>query len=139
MPTDEEFNDTLNKRISDVEFQWRNYHIRFFSMDTRTILLGFLILACTGYIALQWWEDRHEMAESKKEYLTAHKLTQTLISNLIDNQKTTNLVLQESQVQSARLAESVNDTSYILTLTQQKREDLKLEMPQSLRKKLNER
>ena len=137
--TDEEYNAILNRRDSDVEFKWRNFSLRFFSMDTRTILLAFLILACTAYIGLQWWEDKQVNAASKVEYLAAHKTTQTLLTNVIDNQKATLMLIQESQRQNAHVVDSVDETAYILTLTQQAREKLRLEMPQSLRRKMNER
>lgn len=137
--TDEEYTEMLNRRNSDVEFQWKNFHLHFFGMDTRTILLGLLMLACTAYIGVNWWEDRQIDAASKKDYLAAHKLTQTILSTVIDNQQATLSLIRESQKQSNHIVDSVDETAYILTLTQQRREALHMEMPQSLRKKLNER
>ncbi len=134
--TDEEYTAILNRRDSDVEFQWRNFHLRFFSMDTKIILLGLLMVAILGMVGYQWGQDRETDKDSRTAYLEPHKVTQAWLQVVIANQRA---IIESVREMRNSTQDAIGEATYMLSIDQKKREELKMEMPQSLRKKLNER
>ena len=109
---------------------------RFFGVDTKTVLLGLLMLLAMGVIAYEWQQDRVTDKDARAGYMEQHKTTQALLGSVIENQKAIIALIHDSQ----RLtSDSISETTYMLTLDQKRREALRLEMPQSLRRKMNER
>ena len=102
-------------------------------IDTKAVLLGLLLLATSIMVGYQWHLDRLSDEEARKGYLNQHKITQELLKNVIANQKAIIDMVGESR-RYAR--EDIGEMTYILTLSQQRREGLQLEMPQSLRQRL---
>ena len=98
-------------------------------MDTKTILVAVLVLACTSAIAYAFQEDRRTAEQYKQEFVTQHRYTQGKLDAVVTE-------VREAQRQTA---ERLDELTYVLTLDQRKREALKMEMPQSLRRKINER
>ena len=112
---------------------------RLSGIDVGNVLVSILVVVVLGVAGFAWNDGRNSDEKSKVEYLAAHKATQVLLATVIANENAIMNTIQQMQAQNVKIAESVDDTSYILTLTQQQREKLHLEMPYSLRRKLNER
>lgn len=93
------------------------------------LLIVVLIIGCSAFI---WWADEQRV----KVFMEQHKTTQTLLGNVIQNQTLIILTVNDS-AKAAADASSVQ--TYILTLTQQQREALKLTMPPALRRMQNGR
>ena len=126
--TDEERNS--------IEVQAGSWKARFIGVDTKTILVAVLILVALGGIAYQREEDRRTDRENRSMYLEQHKVTQGMIGSMITNQRAIMDMIQQTKAQNH---DDIGEVAWLMTKTQAQREALKMEMPQSLRKKLNER
>ena len=109
---------------------------RFTGIDTKIVLLAALIVVCLGIVIWAWHEDRIQDAAQRKLFVDQHKITQTLLSTVITNQSVVIDLIKDSQRASK---DDIGEVTYMLTLDQKRRESLRLEMPMSLRRKLNDR
>ena len=108
----------------------------FHGIDTKIILLTVLLIMFAAFFWVQVQDSRKVDAEARLEYLNQHKITQTLLSTVITNQTMLLTSIKESRTLAT---EQSGEITYVLTLDQKKREALKLDMPQSLKRKMNER
>ena len=102
--------------------------------DTKIILLGLLIIVGSAVIVYNFEEDRRTGREERGKFADQHKITQTLLNTVITNQRA---IMQQISDQQSNNRDELGEITYILTLSQQERDRLKLEMPSTLRKKLN--
>jgi hypothetical protein len=102
--------------------------------DTKIILLALVIIGCTGVWVYLWAEGQRIDREARKELGSQHQVTQALVGQSIASQKAIINILEQNQKANK---EDIGELTYVLTLPQSKREALKLEMPWSLRKKVN--
>jgi len=111
------------------------------AFDMRLALLVALLLTiiAVGFFFV-WTEVRqHDRAEVElsKQYLANHKLTQDLLTQVINNQAKiiSEIAFSNKEIKTA-VEESGASTAYVLTLTQSQREALKLEMPRLIRERV---
>jgi hypothetical protein len=109
---------------------------RLVGVDTKVILLAFLIVVCLGVAGYGYWLNQIATENAQKQYLEAHKLTQALLATVITNEKA---IIDKISEHEERNKDSIGEVTYMLTLDQKKREMLRLEMPLSLRRKLSDR
>ena len=102
--------------------------------DTKIILLGLLFIAGIGTMAYNFEEDRRTGREERGKFADQHKVTQTLLGTVIANQRA---IMDQIREQQSNSRDELGEITYILTLTQEQRDRLKLEMPMSLRRKMN--
>ena len=102
--------------------------------DTKIILLGLLIILGAAVIVYNFEEDRRTSRDERGKFADQHKITQTLLNTVITNQRA---IMQQISDQQSNNRDELGEITYILTLSQQERDRLKLEMPSTLRKKLN--
>lgn len=105
-------------------------------IETKTVLLAFILLACVAFFWYVTAEGRRLDSEARADYLAQHKTTQAMLQSVIVNQRA---ILQSITEAKAQGSEQASEFTYVLTLPQAKRDALKLEMPYSLRKRLSER
>lgn len=102
--------------------------------DTKIILLGLLIIVGAAVIVYNFEEDRRTSRDERGKFADQHKITQALLSTVITNQRA---MMDQIRDQQSNNRDELGEITYILTLSQQERDRLKLEMPHTLRKKLN--
>ena len=102
--------------------------VRVRNIRAQDILLIAMILGCTFFL---WYYQNTNRAS----YLEQHKMTQTLLSNVISNQA---LILKAGTDGLSNSEEQTRALTYVLSLSQQERANLNLTMPQSLRRQINE-
>ncbi len=124
------------EELGSVEVSAGSWRAIFRGIDTKIVLLAVLFLVGLAGVAWNWNEDRRLDRDSRALYLEQHKITQAMINSLAKSNEGLTAIINESRQESK---ESVGEVTYMLTLDQRKREGLHLEMPYSLRKKLNER
>ena len=102
-------------------------------IDTKIVLLAILVALSAAGIAYQWYVDKQTDREARAVFVENHKITQSMLSTVITNQAAIIAVVKESRIGSR---DDINEILYLLSLDQNKRAALHLEMPDSLRKKL---
>ena len=102
--------------------------------DTKIILLGLLFIVGVAAIVFNFEEDRRTARDERGKFVDQHKITQALLQTVITNQRA---IMEQIKEQQANSRDELGEITYILTLSQQERDRLKLEMPSSLRKKVN--
>jgi hypothetical protein len=119
-----------------VELGGAGMKARFVGIHTPTILIGLMIVLCllvVGYIE----QDSRKWDESaKRDYLDQHKVTQSILNNVVTNQQAIMQLIKDSQRMTT---EGTNEISYMLSLDQAARERLRLQMPATLREKVRDR
>ena len=116
------------------------WKVRLSGIDTKVVLVALLISVIFGVTAFQWSIDREVDKAARLNYSDQHKITQSMLSSVITNQRAIIDLVKESKDESRQSSkEMTNEISFMLSRTQSQREALKLEMPQSLRRKINER
>lgn len=108
-----------------VEIEHGAWKGKLSGIDTKAVLLAVLIVVCLGVFAWVVADGRQWDSESRKAYLDQHKVTQSMLSTIIENQ--------------AKAQGDIGEISYILSLDQASREKLNLQMPETLRRKVNGR
>ena len=93
------------------------------------VLVVALIMSCTFFL---WWSEE----QRAKMYLDNHKTTQKLLDNVISNQAK---IIDSVMTSSKEASDHAAIQTYVMTLTQQKREALNLTMPPALRRQILER
>lgn len=119
-----------------AEAEYGKARVRLVGITSPQVLLALLIVI--GFVLL-WWaieERSRERREDLKRYVTMHTTTQTLLGTVIDNQT---LIIKTIRMSEDAAREGRDEMIFVLTRTQAQREALKLEMPQTLRRKLNDR
>lgn len=119
--------DTIENGV--LELSHGNWNAKLAGVETKTVLLAFILLACVGFFWYVTSEGRRIDADYRTDYLAQHKITQSLLERVI-------VITTEAQKLSY---EQINEVVYVLTRDQKQRDALKMEMPTSLRRKLNER
>lgn len=102
--------------------------------DTKIILLGLLFIVGVAAIVFNFETDRRADREERGKFVDQHKVTQALLGTVITNQRA---MMEQIRDQQSNTRGELSEITYILTLSQQERDRLKLEMPGTLRKKLN--
>ena len=113
----------------------------FGSFDLTHVLLTVLIAMCFG---VTWWGGfEHERAEARREgtYLAAHKITQTLIAELVATNRQLAIDLANSSraheltlaILKDSFVEGAEIQAYVLSLEPAQRKALNLSVPKSLR------
>ena len=110
---------------------WR---AKLFGMDTKVVLLGMIIVLGTGMIFWNFEEDRRTSREERNKFGDQHKITQALLSQVITNQRA---MMEQIKEQQSNSRDELGEIIYVLTLSQQERDRLKLEMPNTLRRKIS--
>lgn len=110
---------------------WR---ARLIGSDTKAILIGLLIIVAGAVMFYNFEEDRRTAREERGKFSDQHKITQTLLQTVITNQRA---MMEQIREQQSNSRDELGEITYILTLSQDQRDRLKLEMPMTLRKKLN--
>lgn len=112
---------------------WR---ARINGVGSRELLVVIIIIGC--FMALWYASEQREA-----RFALAHTITQKMLAeqNVILGQIVVNQgsIIKTTQEGTAVNSEKLDDMTFILTLTQLGREQLKLSMPPSLRKKINGR
>lgn len=104
--------------------------------DTKVVLLAVLIAVCFAVAGYAYIQDQKTNDEARKQYLDQHKITQGILNSVIVNQK----AILDSIAETKKLsAEQTGEVVYVLALPESKRQALRLEMPYSMRKRLNGR
>jgi hypothetical protein len=103
------------------------FRARVRNVRAQDVLLLILLLSCTFFL---WYSENANRAF----YLEQHQITQTLLKTVIAKQAVLLSSVKESTVKAD---ESSQTLTYVLTLTQEQRERLKLNMPPGLRKQIN--
>ena len=128
--------DADKRDLGSVELNVGSWKAIFRGIDTKIVLLAILFIVGLGAVAWNWNQDRRIEREARTAYLEQHKITQSMIVALTKS----NEALAASIIESRRnTQETINEVTYMLTLNQKNRENLRMEMPYSLRKKINER
>ena len=102
--------------------------------DTKIILLGLLFIVGVAGIVVSVEEDRRTAREERGKFSDQHKVTQTLLGTVIANQRA---IMDQIREQQSNSRDELGEITYILTLSPDQRDRLKLEMPMSLRRKMN--
>ncbi len=102
--------------------------------DTKIILLGLLIIVGVGAIVFNFEEDRRISRDERGKFADQHKVTQTLLGTVITNQRA---IMDQIKEQQSNNRDELGEIIYVLTLSPDQRDRLKLEMPSTLRRKLN--
>ena len=102
--------------------------------DTKIILFALLLLCCVAAVGYMWDQDRKIDAEEYRIFKENHKITQALLGSVITNQ---NVIMDQLKQERRASSSEIQEMIYVLTLSQDKRERLNLQMPQSLREKVN--
>lgn len=110
---------------------WR---ARLSGIDTKIVLFTILFICSTAFIIYEMERGKMDDKESYKGFSEQHKTTQMLLKQVLQTQDS---IIELYKVSNAERREDINEMVYILSLPQNKREELKLEMPNNLRKKLN--
>ena len=94
--------------------------------SAKELYLSLLIITCTGLLL---WERN----VANKEFIVQHKITQAMLSNVVESQKEAIIELRKVavEVKSGNLVQA-----YVLTLSQLQRERLNLSMPDELRSRI---
>jgi len=109
---------------------------RFVGMDTKILLLALVLTGMFLVAAYEWEQDRRATKERTAIFLSAHNTTQAMLQQVL----TTQAAIIDLYKQSAMdRRDDVGEIVYMLSLPQTKRESLRLDMPEKLRRKLNER
>ena len=119
-----------------AEVEYGKAKARIFGITSPQILLAIIILIGFGLVLWAMDERAKERREDLKRYVTMHTTTQTLLGTVIENQK---LIINTIRTSEEAAREGKDEMIFVLTRTQAQREALRLEMPQTLRRKLNER
>ena len=98
-------------------------------MNLRDFLIVILIMFSCGFV---WYSEE----KRSKTYLEQHKITQTLLSTVVANQA---LIINSIERHTKEATENSRVVSYIMTLSQPRREALNLSMPYSLRQQILDR
>lgn len=130
----------MAEETGSAELAAGSWKVIFRGIDTKIVLLVVLILVISAGVTYQWDQDRRLDRErdrdSRTMYLEQHKITQGLLNSVIANQKA---IIDIITANGLATKEDIAEMTYVLTLTQQRREALRLEMPHTLRRKINER
>ena len=103
-------------------------------IDSKLVLLLLLIMTVLGSAAYQWNEDRIASRIWRSDSIERDNITQSLLVTVITNQAALTKIVNDSSMANAN---NISEVTFLLSLPQEKREALKLEMPRSLREKLN--
>ncbi len=101
-------------------------------IDTKLVLMVILVIGLIAYIAWTGYQKQQWDMSAQRLYLEQHKIDQTMINTVITNEVA---ILQ--LLQSTASKDDMDSVTYVLALTQARREALRLEMPPGLRRKLN--
>ena len=109
---------------------------RLSGVDTPNIVLGLLVIVCT--VIVLWQLDVQDKARERDSarFLEAHKITQNLLTGVTRNQT---LIIDAVKNSFTATEEASERLVYVFSLKPSEREALKLSMPNSLRKQLNNR
>ena len=125
--------NTTEGSAVEVSTPW-GWKAKLFGMDTKIVLLAIIMLLGTAMVVWNFEEDRRVAREERGKFGDQHKITQSLLGTVITNQRA---MMEQIKDQQANNRSELSEITYILTLSQQERDRLKLEMPNTLRRKLN--
>ena len=111
------------KDRSDLEVAGFGLRAKLYRFDPTIVLCSITIMVCAGFI---WYSE--ELNATR--FIEQHKVTQQLLSQVIQNQTAIIKMIGEER---AAMEDAAKSTNYILTLTQEERARLHLMMPKKLR------
>ena len=98
--------------------------------DVKGLLMVIIILMGFGAIAYQNYEQANQAAENTRMFLTQHAVTQTLQKDIIANQGHIVKLMTTTQDEVKR---ALFVQTYVLSLDENQRKALRLEMPEELK------
>jgi hypothetical protein len=109
-----------------AEVEAGGWKVKLAGIDTKFLLLAVIIMICFyGLFTIE--------GDNKAAFMEQHKITQSLLSQVISNQTQIITDLQSSETANLN---AISEMTYVTSLTQEQRAALNIEMPDSLRKKL---
>lgn len=102
--------------------------------DTNVLVICLVIIASCGWIGWQWNTQQEIDRNARAEFVKQHQITQKMLQSVLTSTEAIAKILTEMRSEDSVTREEI---AYILTRTQKQREELNLQMPKTLRARIN--
>lgn len=113
-----------------LEIDAKNWKGVVSGVNTNTIVISLVLIVCFGWLGWQWNEQRDIDRNARLNFARQHEITQGLLKSVIESSNGVVVILKDMQKEDSRNRDEI---AYILTRTERQRQELNLQMPQSLR------